>query len=99
MKKWLDHNKIFHFDESTGNLAIEHIADIQPLIDSNKRLQQEDHHIKDDFRLSARLPETIYYEWMNKYGIDLFNPDHASGVRRLLNSPEYKYLKTTGRVI
>ena len=53
-------------------MAIEHVEDIKPLIDSNKKLQQEDHHIADEFRLSARIPMTIYYEWKNKFGVDMF---------------------------
>ena len=99
MKRKLDDGQIFHWHEPTKEMAIEHVQDIQPLIDSNKRLQQEDHHIADDFRLSARIPMTVYYEWKRKFGVDLFNPDHKQGVKKLLNSPEYKYLKTTQRRI
>ena len=92
-------NQIFHYHNPTGEFAIEHIEDIQPLIDSNKKLQQEDHHRADEFRLSARIPMTVVYEWKRTYGVDLFNKDHKEGVRKLLNSPEYKYLKTTNRRI
>jgi|TARA_R100000322_G_scaffold120266_1_gene77903 mannosyltransferase OCH1-like enzyme len=99
MRRKLDDNQIFHWHEPTKEMAIEHIQNIQPLIDSNKKLQQEDHHIKDEFRLSARIPMTVYYEWKNKYGVDLFNPNHKEGVRKLINSPEYRYLKTTNRRI
>ena len=99
MKKKIDKNQIFHYHNPTGEFAIEHIEDIQPLIDSNKKLQQEDHHRADEFRLSARIPMTVVYEWKRTYGVDLFNKDHKEGVRKLLNSPEYKYLKTTNRRI
>ena len=92
-------NQIFHYHNPTGEFAIEHIEDIQPLIDSNKKLQQEDHHRADEFRLSARIPMTVVYEWKRTYGVDLFNKDHKEGVRKLLNSPEYRYLKTTNRRI
>ena len=80
-------------------MAIEHVENIIPLIASNKTLQQEDHHIADDFRLSARIPMTIYYEWKNKFGVDMFDPNHKEGVKKLINSPEYRYLKTTNRRI
>ena len=99
MRRKLDDKQIFHWHEPTKEMAIEHIENIQPLIDSNKKLQQEDHHIKDEFRLSARIPMTVYYEWKNKYGVDLFNPDHKEGVRKLINSPDYRYLKTTKRIL
>ena len=99
MKKKIDKNQIFHYHNPTGEFAIEHIEDIQPLIDSNKKLQQEDHHRADEFRLSARIPMTVVYEWKRTYGVDLFNKNHKEGVRKLLNSPEYRYLKTTNRRI
>ena len=99
MSRKLSDNQIFHFHEPTKEMAIEHIEDIQPLIESNKKLQQEDHFIKDDFRLSARIPMTVYYEWKNKFGVDIFNPDHKEAVKKLINSPDYRYLKTTNRRI
>ena len=99
MKRKLGDGQIFHWHEPTKEMAIEHIENIQPLIDSNKKLQQEDHHIKDDFRLSARIPMTVYYEWKSKYGVDMFDPNHKEGVKKLINSPEYRYLKTTNRRI
>ena len=43
MRRKLDDKQIFHWHEPTKEMAIEHIEDIQPLIDSNKKLQQEDH--------------------------------------------------------
>ena len=39
---------------------------------------------------------TVVYEWKRTYGVDLFNKDHKEGVRKLLNSPDYRYLKTDG---
>ena len=49
MSRKLADNQIFHWHEPTKEMAIEHIENIQPLIESNKKLQQEDHFIKDDF--------------------------------------------------
>ena len=99
MKKKIDKNQIFHYHNPTGEFAIEHIEDIQPLIDSNKKLQQEDHSIRDEFRLSARIPMTVVYEWKRQFGVDLFNKDHKDAVKKLLNSHDYRYLKTTNRRI
>lgn len=42
----------------------------------------------------ASIPAILIVEWIQKYGIDLYNPDHADGVKRLLNSSEYAYLRT-----
>tara|TARA_R100001510_G_scaffold7696_2_gene5971 strand:+ start:763 stop:1062 length:300 start_codon:yes stop_codon:yes gene_type:complete len=99
MKRKLDDSQIFHWHEPTKEMAIEHIEDIQPLIESNKKLQQEDHHRNDEFRLSARVPTTVVYEWKKKFGVDIFDPNHKEAVKKLLNSPDYRYLKTTNRRI
>jgi hypothetical protein len=42
---------------------------------------------------------TVYYEWKRKFGVDLYNKNHAQAVKKLLNSPDYRYLKTTNRRI
>ena len=99
MKRKIDINQVFHFHEPTKEFAIEHIQDIQPLVDSNKNLQENDHLMRDELRLSARIPLTVYYEWKNKFGVDVFNPNHKEGVKRLLNSADYRYLKTTKRIL
>jgi hypothetical protein len=87
MKRKIGHNQIFHYHNPTGEFAIEHIENIQPLLDSNKKLQNEDHHKADEFRLSARIPMTVV------------NKDHKEAVKKLINSPDYRYLKTTNRRI
>ena len=99
MKRKIDSNQVFHFHEPTKEFAIEHIQDIQLLVDSNKNLQENDHLMRDELRLSARIPLTVYYEWKNKFGVDVFNPNHKEGVKRLLNSADYRYLKTTKRIL
>ena len=100
MKRKLGDGQTFLFSEHSGEYAINHKSqDLTKLLDQNKRLQQEDHHIKDELRLSARIPLTIYYEWKNKFGVDLYDKNHAQAVRKLLNSPDYRYLKTTKRII
>jgi len=100
MSRRLGDGQTFHFHSADGTSAIQHKSeDLTKLLDQNKRLQQEDHHIKDELRLSARIPVTIYYEWKNKFGVDLYDKNHAPAVRKLLNSPDYRYLKTTKRII
>ena len=99
MRRKIGDNQIFHYHNPTGEFAIEHIENIQPLIDSNKKLENEDHSIRDEFRLSARIPMTVYYEWKRKFGVDLYNKNHSQAVKKLLNSPDYRYLKTTNRRI
>ena len=40
MKRKIAPGQIFHYHNPTGEFAIEHVENLQPLLDSNKRLQQ-----------------------------------------------------------
>jgi hypothetical protein len=42
---------------------------------------------------------TVVYEWKRLFGVDVYKKDHAQAVKKLLNSPDYRYLKTTNRRI
>jgi hypothetical protein len=41
----------------------------------------------------ASIPACIIYEWITKHGVNLYNPNHQDGVKRLLNSSDYRWLK------
>ena len=43
--------------------------------------------------LAASIPPQVQYEWLDKFGIEFWNPAHKDGVKRLLNSNEYRYLR------
>lgn len=45
-----------------------------------------------DGALVATIPVEVQLEWLDKYGIWYLNPDHQEGVKRLLNSADYRYL-------
>ncbi|MGN7930301.1 hypothetical protein [Sphingopyxis sp. 22461] len=61
------------------------------VIDQNARIEGQG--MGKDMRLAASIPVQVIFEWIDKYGIDLFNPNHKEGVKRLLNSSEYRYLR------
>jgi hypothetical protein len=60
-------------------------------IDQNKRIEGQG--MGKDMRLAASVPVQVIFEWIDKYGINIYNPDHKEGVTRLLNSSEYRYLR------
>jgi len=45
-------------------------------------------------RKVASIPMGVVLEWFVKFGVDALNKDHAPAVRRLLDSNEYRYLRT-----
>ena len=97
--------RFFDFDQTTGTrieyedtdegFALHYEQDVEPLLDRNKAWQNEGAKQHDDnFWHAATIPPSIQMKWLVEHGIDLYNPDHAAGVKRLLNDPEYRHLRT-----
>jgi hypothetical protein len=90
------------FVETDNGFAIKHSQDVTPFIELNKAKQSSG---KDywraggDLRHEATIPMGVQYEWLTKYGVDVYNPDHTEGVVKLLNNPEWRYLKTAEIII
>lgn len=81
--------------------AIRRRADVQPIIDRNKELANHTDGWNADktMRHVARIPVEVMYLWVEKYGIRAWDRNHAEGVRRLLNSNEWRYLRTQEIII
>jgi len=86
-----------------GTVILGHEADVSPVLEQNKALQNfEDYSkkgIKDSWWHYATIPMIVIEKWKIEKGIDVFNKDHAKAVKRLLNDPEYRYLKTTAKMV
>lgn len=67
---------------------------IQAIIDRNKRAQIDNAGTRmKGLNKVAEIPIGVMYEWLTKYGVNAWNPDHSDGVKRLLNSSDYRWLK------
>ena len=88
----------FHdHDESTGVMHLQRVQDVEPILERNKALQKTDHQsngIKKSWMHAATVPNIIIEKWINEYGVNFYNRDHWPAVKRLLNSPEWRYLRT-----
>ncbi len=76
--------------------------DVQPFIDANKRAHatgKEYWRSGGDWRHEATIPLTVQMIWLEKYGIQVWNPEHQKDVVKRLNDPEWKYLKTAEIII
>ena len=78
-----------------GSVDVRHeFLDDSAIIDANKRSQVDTLNTRmGDFEKAASIPAKVIYEWITKYGVNAYNPHHADGVARLLNSSDYRYLK------
>jgi hypothetical protein len=78
-------------DKATGDLILKTVADNHEVIERNKQI--EGLGMGKELRLAASIPPGVQYEWLDKFGIEFWNPAHKDGVRRLLNSSDYRYLR------
>jgi hypothetical protein len=74
-------------------------AGVNAVLEDNKAAALElDRHrkeAKEEWAHYAKIPTIVQYEWLYKHGVDFAKRDHWPGVMRLLNSPDYRYLKRT----
>lgn len=78
-------------------LVIRATQDVEPILDRNKELANSGDRgftPSGNLRYVAEVPNIVIEDWLNKYGVNLFDPNHAPAVKRLLNSNEYAYLRT-----
>lgn len=61
------------------------------VIEQNKRIEGAGKG--KDMWLAASIPPEVQFEWLDKFGVEFWNPAHKDGVKRLLNSNEYRYLR------
>lgn len=85
----------FGWDRDGNEFLIDEIdrSQTKAIIDQNKRLHNEDAGRGKDMRLVASIPPEVQFEWLDKFGVEFWNPAHKDGVRKLLNSSDYRYLR------
>jgi len=110
MKRLLDYDpltgvtEIFHYDEMTGDVHIETTQDVEPILEKNKVLQNYDDYtkngIKNEMWHFASIPLVVQLKWLVKYGPvnDPMKKGNEKLLFRLLNDPEWRYLKTTNKI-
>lgn len=95
IRKWINSSDD---DHGTVQIKCEDVGS-HLLIDDNKRAQNESFDKRSEMWHVASIPAYVLLEWKTKYGVDPWDPNHAAGRRRLLNSSEYAYLKRAPIVI
>lgn len=83
-------------DDGEGGWAEEQQQHTETLLDLNKAASNHcnPYNAGRDVRMRARIPLIIIAKWQNELGVDYWNPDHQAKVDRLLDDPEWAYLRT-----
>lgn len=89
----------FHLDSNGEDLAIEHIQDVEPILEHNKMLRTVEQR-SDWGRHVASIPNVIYVQWLNeehargRIDLRMFTPEFDLIVQKKLQDPEWRYLRT-----
>lgn len=92
----------FDYIPETDTTVIAREQDVSTILDINKAIANDDDLTKKGMKAGwwhyAQIPNIIIEKWITEHGVDLFNKDHQKAVFKLLNQPEYRYLKTTTKM-
>ena len=79
-----------------GKLVHKRTQDVEPILDHNKRLTTHNDGYSPDrsLRRAASIPAAVVEQWMRE-GVNIFDPNCRDEVRRRLNDPDNRYLRTS----
>ena len=105
--------QIWHYyDDLTDTTIIQSVQDCEPVLGRNQDIRNygvggakglneySQKGIKNNMWHVASIPNGVITEWKMKYGIDVFNKHQTKEVLKMLEKPEWAYLRTgTGKLV
>ena len=92
---WMDYNEL------TDEVVLQYDSDVEPLLEENKILANDNDYTKQGIKQSmwkyADIPSTIMMKWLIEDGLDVLDDNAWPQVLKKLNDPEYRHLKTTSK--
>ena len=93
----------FDYDHASGTTYVGAEQDVSLLLDQNAQMRNDPSYwkqgVKDCWAHCASIPNIVIEKWIKDYGVNVYNKDHNAKVKKLLNSPEWRYLKTTEKTM
>ncbi len=90
-----------HYDVDTGASIFESVGDAGPAIEQNKRIANDPdiwkRGVKNEFALYASFPAIFQVKLMAEHGIDVYKKEHGPRLSKILEHPDYRYLKCTNK--
>jgi hypothetical protein len=84
-----------HLDRDGASLTIEHVQDVEAILDRNKSLRGEPQR-SDWGRHIASIPNVILIKWMNEEGADVLKmsgEEFGAFIRKKLADPDWRFLR------
>lgn len=92
--------EVFHWDESEKRFAIEYKQDAEPTVNLAKAIDSETGGWSPtrEWKHVASVPVTVQLQMIQRYGADPFKRGNEDLLKRVLNDPEWRYLRIGGMV-
>lgn len=108
MKRRLDSDNgvssTFHYDSDGDRTTVQTVQDVEPILENNKRLQtlNDGYNADRTMKRIASIPLVVVQQWMQEDGVNwlaLPKAEKAVYLRRKLNDPQWRYLRTSEGVL
>lgn len=90
---------LFKFNDAEDSFTLVHQQDVEPILEANKSamLDSDAHRrqSKNEWAHYASVPNIVQLIWLQQYGVNFNDKNHWPKVMKLLNDPEWRYLKRT----
>lgn len=84
------------YDESENKFTLQIFDDVEPVINNNKQLYNlnDGYSPSREWRRVASIPLVVVEMWKKMYGTNPLRPGNEALLRRLLNDPDLRGLRT-----
>jgi hypothetical protein len=93
--------QIHHYDADTDHSVFETVGDATPVLEFNRMIANDPEvwkrGMKADFCLYAKIPPIVQMKLLTEKGIDIYKKEHGNRLSKVLEDPDYRYLKTTSK--
>lgn len=88
----------FNYDHDEDKVVLKNTQDVQPILEMNKKEMAGDSPYglqnNPNMRKVASIPLVIIEKWKRELGIDIMDKNDMPKIKKLLNDPEYRWLRT-----
>lgn len=82
-------------DDGNGSGSIVSQQDVGAILEECKRRYNNTPRIlKADFWPEAHIPDIIQLKWLNEEGLNIYDKNAKAQLKRKLNDPDWRYLRT-----
>lgn len=90
------------YDHASQKTKVAVVQDVEDILKQNKMLQNIGEYkrkgIQDSFYHFATIPNAVINEWLVKFNLNIFVKEDLPKIEKLLQRPEYKYLRTVSKI-